>query len=520
MKCVRLLFVCLLMLVLCGCSELVPRAGQNRDASGGLAQGGAEASREWQQPTEDPASVRELSITVTERTIQHLEEYPNLARLDLQDSTCYPEIRVYIHNHPEVDVSYAVDMGGTFVPESSTQITLQPSGARYSTMLRNLMFLPQLRSVHLASTNMTQEQIWMLHQTYPDVSFTYSVEILGREVAADIQALDLSQMLPSQIEEVGGMLTRLPELTDIELMDGSECRLSIQDVVALRQLVPNVNFHYEFQLFGREVSTSNTYISFERLSLTPDCEMELRQALSVLSPGTTLVLDRCGLNSEFLASIRDDYDQVDLVWRVYFGVGGRYTCLTNDDTIRCVYNVTDDTCYEMRWLRSVKYMDLGHNDTLTDLSFLSFMPELEIAILSGCSAKALPNMDACKNLELLELANCMQLVDISALAGCTGLKYLNICYTKISDLSALDALPMQNLFCKQTRVQAEEQERYREVHPDTTAVFTGREAYAGPGWRYVDNGITFTDFYRRIREVFDLDSVDQNIRIQEAANQE
>ena len=81
----------------------------------------------------------------------------------------------------------------------------------------------------------------------------------------------------------------------------------------------------------------------------------------------------------------------------------------------------------------------------------------------------------------------------------------------------LDGLDIQNLFCKRTRVSAEEQKQFKEIHPDATAVFSGNDPYAGPGWRYTDYGYTYTDFYKRVREVFDLDSVDQVLRAQKAA---
>ena len=48
-------------------------------------------------------------------------------------------------------------------------------------------------------------------------------------------------------------------------------------------------------------------------------------------------------------------------------------------------------------------------------------------------------------------------------------------------------------------------------------MFSGNDPYAGPGWRHTDYGYTYTDFYKRVREVFDLDSVDQVLRAQKAA---
>ena len=48
--------------------------------------------------------------------------------------------------------------------------------------------------------------------------------------------------------------------------------------------------------------------------------------------------------------------------------------MTNAETIRAVYNVFDDTSSELQYCWRVKYMDIGHNETLTDLSFVGSMP--------------------------------------------------------------------------------------------------------------------------------------------------
>lgn len=511
-----------------GCSELFPKAGQNvnmppAETKPHSAEGASSVLPEgWDETTEpeDFSSVESLTMSVTERTIKKLDDYPNLQSLDLLDSTCYTAIMVYVQNHPDVAVTYCVDFGGASAVNWAEDIVLQPEGVKYSTLQKNLVYLPNLKTVHLPNTLLSLEQLDALRTAYPDIQFTYTVNYKGMELNSNSTELNMAGITTADIDEAKFALERLPNLTYVELMNGSgTCSLTRQEVQQLTEAIPSVRFHYVFSLFGKTVSTTDNEIYFKGLGLNSSAEPEIREALSIMAPGSTLVLDNCGLSSELLDSIRADFDKVDLVWRVFFGTQGRYSTLTNDDTIRCVYNVTDDTCYEMRYLRSVKYMDLGHNDTLTDLSFLGYMPDLEIAILSGCAASDLSGIENCKKLEFLELANCLKLEDISALAGCGSLKYLNICFTKVSNLMPLDGLGIQNLFCKQTRVPAEEQTQFKEIHEGCTAVFSGRDPYAGPGWRYVDNGYTFTDFYKRVREVFDLDSVDRVLRAQQAANQ-
>jgi len=513
----------LLSLFLAGCSELIPKSGQNLDmppvtqpvdpleTTAALPEGWGETT----QPV-DRLEVEELTRVVTDRTIRELEDYPNLKKLDLSGSTCYTAIMVYIQNHPEVDVTYTVDFGGTAATCWSEHIILEGEGTDFRTLQKNLVYLPKLKSLHLPMTCLTYEQIEMLRDTYPDVAITYTVGFHGMEFTEETESVNLAGMSVDEITQAIGILGALPNLSYVELMDPSgTCALSRQDVKQLVEAGPNVRFHYVFSLFGRTVSTTDESISFKGLSLSPASETEIREALSIMAPGSSLILDNCGLSSELLDSIRKDYPHVDLVWRIYFGLDSRYSTLTNDDTIRAVYSVTDETCYEMRYLRSVKYMDLGHNETLTDVSFLGFMPELEILILSGSAVSDLSGIENCEKLEFLELANCLKLSDLSPLSGCISLKYLNICYTKVSSLQPLDGLPIQNLFCKQTRVLAEEQKTFKEIHEGSTAVFTGRESYAGPGWRYTDYGHTFTDFYKKVREVFDLDAVDARLKAQE-----
>lgn len=517
--------LCLLPL-LTGCAEIFPKSGQNAitmAATVPMTPEGETISvipEEWNEATEpvDKQNVESLSMVVTESTIRQLDEYPNLKTLDLTGSTCYTAIMVYIQNHPQVEVTYSVDFGPTSAICWAEHVSLPGEGLSFQTLRTNLVYLPHLQTLQLPRSTLSYSEITALRQAYPNVEITYTVAFRGMEFTEETESINLAGMTVDEIASVISMLEALPNLSYVELMnDSGTCALSRQDVKRLVESTEDVRFHYVFSLFGQTVSTTDETIRFERLSLTPDAETEIREAMSILSPGSTLILDRCGLSSELLDSIRRDYEDVDLVWRVYYGTDGRYTALTNATTIRSVYNVTDTTCSELRYVRGAKYIDMGHNDTLTDLSFIGYMPDLEILILSGCAASDLSGFENCKKLEYLELANCLKLSDITPLAGCASLKYLNICYTKVSSLMPLDGLSIQNLFCKQTRVGADEQKQFKEIHPDATAVFTGRDPYAGPGWRYTDNGYHYTEFYKKVREVFNLDQVDKLLRAQEQA---
>ena len=348
----------LLCAVVCltGCSELFPKSGQNLNMeTAAYVPGSPDLTpvlpEGWDETTEpeDLSQVETLTMSVTEKTIRKLEDYPNLKTLDLSDSTCYTAIMVYIRSHPEVEVTYSVDLGGAYAINWAEDIVLPSEGVNYSLIQKNLIFLPNLRSVHLPKTGLTLEQIQMLRKTYPEITFTYTVAYRDMEWAEETEELNLAGITMADLEEAARALPMLPNLKYVELMNASgTCSLSRQEVKQLVEAVPSARFHYVFNLFGKTVSTTDDQVYFKGLSLTPNAEPEIREALDIMAPGSSLVLDNCGLSSELLDSIRKDYDSVDLVWRVFFGTQGRYSTLTNDDTIRCVYNITDDTCYEMR----------------------------------------------------------------------------------------------------------------------------------------------------------------------------
>lgn len=460
--------------------------------------------------TEAPEIIKELSLVLTAEEIPTLEQYNDLERLDLSGSTCYRAIEAYCKAHPEVAVTYTVSIGQLRIDSEETEINIQPGETDFQSLLDNLRYLNRLTKVYLVRTDLTPVEIEALTEEYPDLDIRYTLNILGKEYSDDTEEMDLSSLTSDQVAQVSDALGRLPNLTYVELVnDSGKSNLSKQDVKTLSAAAPNTVFHYRFNLFGKEVSTTDETIEFKNLNLGNDRADEIREALDILTGCKTFILDSCGIDYEVLAQIREEYDRTDLVWRVNFG---KYSTLTNAETIRAVYNVFDETCYNLRYCRDVKYMDIGHNEKLTDLSFVGYMPKLEILIASQTNVTDLSGFENCKNLEFLELVFCTKLSDLTPLSGCANLKNLNICYTHVKSLLPLDGLPLERLICKQTWVPANEQKLFKQIHPDCLALFSGKEPYAGAGWRYEDNGVHYTEIYKKVREVFNYDELDKNMK--------
>lgn len=461
---------------------------------------------ETEAPTNPKEDIETLTLVLSAGEIYTLNQYPNLKSVDLSGSICYATILEYIQEHPKVDVTYTVDLGGTSVSSKAKSVVLEPGSFSYDILLENLQYLPNLATVSLPSVNLTPEQIDGILAAYPALTLDYSVSLFGQNVALTTTELDLSDMGDDQVEEACEKLGMLTSLTDVSLSSG----LSMESVARLQDAAPNVTFHYSFTLFGKSLSTTDEEIIYKNQTIGNDGEADLRRALAILDRCKRVVLDNCGFDYEVLAKVREDFREgPNVVWRVYFGVDKRYNQLTDDDTLRAVYNVTDDTCGPMKYCEGVKYMDIGHNEYLTDLSFVSGMPDLEVMIASGSAVTELVGFENCKKLVWLELASCLKLKNIDSLAGCESLQYLNICYTKVTSYEALDGLPLVRFVCLSPKASAKEQKTFQEIHDGCRTVFYG---YSNPWtpWRYDDNGKTFNAYYRDVvRKAFNYDELEK-----------
>lgn len=454
-------------------------------------------------PTTDPLlEVEDLAVVLSESELYTLSQYPNLKTVDLSGSTCYEAIQNYILLHPQIAVTYTVDLGGTQARNTVESITLEPGSFSFDALLNNLRYLPNVSAISFPEIELTGEEIAQLREAYPELSLDYTVHLFGSTYSLEETRLDLTGMSSSQVDEAAEKLGLLPGLTEVTLSN----TLSMAEVAKLQDSNPNATFLYSFPLFGQTLSTTTETVTFKNQDIGNGGADQIRQALEILDNCSRFLLDNCNIDSEVLAGIREEFrDKTCVAWRIYFGDNLRYNALTDQDTIRAVYHVSNENVSALQYCEGAKYIDMGHNDTLTDLSFVSGMPNLEVFIGSGSAVTELTGFEACKKLTWLELANCLALKDIEALAGCESLRFLNISYSKVTSLMALDGLPLERFIYLNPRASTEEQNTFVALHDGCRVVYYG---YSNPftPWRYDDNGKTFNAYYKDVvREAFNYD---------------
>lgn len=447
--------------------------------------------------------------------------FPDLKVVEAYECRDYALLEELVSRLSGVEVNYKVDMGGTTQLHWTTVNTsfLDPGAYSFDALMDNLKHMPLLTRIGFMNAELTAEEMTQLQEAYPNIEMSFSAEILGKEYNMHTTSLDLSDLTPDQVDEVAGKLGALVSLETVELMQPSGVtRLSLADVKKLVDAAPNVKFHYVFDFYGITVDTTQEEVTIKNIKVEDDnFEQNLRMALDVMSGCKRFVLDGKGqydkmwqkISDEALAKIREDYrDKLHFVWRVYFGENG--ASLTDAQVLRAVYGLTDDNSKDLIYCENVRYLDLGHNEFLDYMDFLSGMKELEVAILSGAPLKSLDPIAACKNLKFLEIANCMYLPDINALKECKELEMLNISFTTFEDMSVVNDLNLTHLTVVKSKIADEVIEQYIEEHPDCWTVYEGSQPY-GVGWRYAENGQDHLEWYSKMVTAFKYPNPYNNI---------
>lgn len=382
-----------------------------------------------------------------------------------------------------------------------------------------------LRSIALSdSLEFTSEDVSVLEAAFPGCTISYRVIINGNEIPLGTKELDLSSLSPEMIPEAARELAKLPELEQVnmtspgfssgdeaalaESKDGAAFRssLTIEDIGKLEAAAPLVSFDYKFFLYGKAVSTADERIEYENVNIGDSgVDSVIRPLLPHMGALKYLKLDKCEVSSPVMAQLRDDFPDIKVVWRIYFSNYGEgpvgmvtYNCLTDTDHIWATGCVTDHFAVELKYCTDVVYLDMGHN-CITNIDFVSYMPKLEVAVLSITWVKDISPLVNCPNLEYLEIFS-SNVTDLTPLASCTSLKHLNISNLKdmqVTDISCLYDLDLERLFCTMSKVPKEQQDKFMELHPDCECDFSGNDP-SKSHWRFVDGNPNNTDPSNRV----------------------
>ncbi len=481
------------------------------------------------------SSIRTLTAVVTPEDLEKLDGFEQLVSADFSGSECLAELTAWGQNHPLIELRYTVPLPDGRVIENSAE-ELDLSGMREEDaeeVLEKLAYLPRLRRVDLGSEagGLSPQTAVRFLDLYPDLDFQYTCTLLGKESHLDETELDLSETAPGEIQKAVDTIACLRKLRTVELGDDSRKDAPSWKLIRkLREAAPDAVIRYRFDLYGTTHTLEDTKLDLSYTHVTDNGDLVLNAA-HCMRRLRTLDMDSCGLSNERLAEIRDELPDTEVIWRVFFG--GIYTLRTDAIKVLASSPTYGGVMYQkdldiLKYCTKLKYVDVGHNETITDLSVVRYWPDLEVLIIAMNPLGDLTPLADCENLEYLELFY-SRTDDLSPLAGLKNLKHLNVGHCpQLKDISPIYDLDLERFYLGlyiSCPVPPEQVEHYRELHPDCEVNDTSWES-SEDGWRrgacltgedlewyqqqwyYREEWKNYAPRYALLREQFGYDSLD------------
>lgn len=396
-----------------------------------------------------------------------------------------------------------VDVGGTEFPEDAEALDLSDAEYSFDALCAASESFTHLASIQLGSVDYpaAKADIARLRAAYPDAELHFSVNVAGTEYDCAEEKLDLSAALASgELAQTLDVLDAFPALKEINLIpaSGDAVPLDLDTLRTLTDAVPGVKLTAVFELFGQTVSSNDESIIFDKLDIGDEGLDTLRLVMPHLNCSYFQISD-CGIDYDLLAELRDEFPERNVVWRIYIY---SYPFMTNCHRVRTVH-IDSASCEVLKYCTEVRYLDLGHNLLINNCDFVAYMPHLQSAILGLTAITDISPLANCKELQFLELHR-SNISDISVLSGLTSLEYLNIGgMPELTDLSPLFELTGLKVIriVSDPKISAAQIEELQEHLPDTTFLLEGWAPHMN-GWRYDDDG-NMTEWYARLREQMD-----------------
>ena len=308
---------------------------------------------------------------------------------------------------------------------------------------------------------------WSREHPEAEVRFTVPVPGIG-DLESSTETLDLTGNSPEEVLKAVDRLVYLPRLRELSLPAGEE-GMDLDAALDVAAKLPEAVIAYPFTIYGQEADLSDTELVLFHTRVYDQGE-EVRRVLPGMHACTWLDMDSCGVDNENMARIRDENPDVEVIWRVWFGEN--YSVRTNVTKILASMPsqggmVLNENVEGLYYCTNVRYLDLGHNEMLSDFGFVRNMPDLELAVISMAPTTDLSPFSGCEHLRYLEMG-LTAVTDLSPLASCTELRHLNIgTNIGITDISPLYDIPLKRLWIgSYTPVPEEQVEKMQALHPD------------------------------------------------------
>ncbi len=444
-----------------------------------------------------PDDTRELTLTrLSDRDLTALACLENLKTVNALECDDYDQLVELARLRPDVEVNYYVPIGGLRYHQDTARIQVTAITAQEIGLLK---YLPNLDTVILRGGSKIQDLMGLID--YCEARDLACLAWLGgQNVPWNVKNLEVENITDED-------LTLLPNLTKLRKLHLRNPKAEPENIFSLQESIPKVKLSWDVEIAG-EIFTRST-LEMDLTQLVIEDVALLEERCSYLPDLQSVTLGLCGLDdpkwenskvrdlavspveNQDLADFRDRVrDRVKVVWTVRLGPS--IALRTDADNFMPnhfgVGQLPDNYAYNLRYCEDMVCLDVGHM-TLTDISFVEYMPKLKYLILAWTEVQYIEPIRSCKNLIWLELDNsCIR--DLSPLVDCTALEDLNIGNTFCDITPVLEMTWLKNLYM--IKGNGGHAWLASQALPDTYVCASG-DATVGGGWRRLPNYYAMRD---------------------------
>lgn len=433
-----------------------------------------------------PEDSVEISAIVQPGDLALMDGFYQLNSADFSGSRCYDDIVAWANAHPNINVKYSVALpDGQEVSFDVKKLDLSSMDSGNLEETKALFsYMPAVEEIKLPD-GISIEELEAVLAACPDAKLKFNAVVGGINIGDDTNKLDLRHITSADLDELMCWLPYISSVEEIELGE-EDGRLTWDNVSAIAAACPDAVMNYSFELYGKSFKLTDTEMNLYRIPIDDEGAL-VKQVTACMKNLEYLDMDSCGVSSEAMAEIRDSLPDTKVVWRVWFGE--RYSVRTDVEKILASNpgmggELLRENVGELKYCTEVKYLDVGHNNYLNDVSFVGYMPKLEVAILAMDCWNDISGLANCPNLEYLEIQT-SPLNDLRPLAELKNLKHLNISFC----MALTDMTPIYNLtqlerlwISKYTPIPKEQVEEFRRLAPECIVNDTVLDPTEG-GWR-------------------------------------
>lgn len=444
--------------------------------------------------------VTEITVTtLTEEDVQRLDYAEKLKTVQAEGCRDYEVLELLRQRRPEVEVNYSVAFScGSYAWDIQTLLLSDVA----ETDIPLLKYLPNLKTVAITARDYPMKTVAMFQAAVHDMGLEFGIQ-LGGDICLDTET---SLTVTGITDEEVRLIPFFHNAQQVRLINPKASLENIQYVRDGYTEAANMDFAWEVTLGDQTFDETVTAVDLTMVEIKDLAEVE--QKMAYLPNLESVTFGLCGVDNpkwgnsrskltaspienEDLAAYRDRVrDQYKVIWTLRLGP----SIALRSDADNFMPNhfgvgvLPDDYAYNLRYCEEMVCLDVGHM-TLTDISFVEYMPNLKYLILAWTEVQYIEPIRSCKNLVFLELDNsCIR--DISPLVDCTALEDLNLGNTFVDVTPILGMTWLKNVyFILGSRANAW---KVSQAIPTARVVASGT-ATVGGGWRRLPNYYAMRD---------------------------